>query len=209
MASETWSLWCAVSGGSACGVRQVRHGAPEGKYPPLTARKAHLRGRGGAATYQILSGWPSPTDSEVKRKVFWTMVRSRRGCIGHGGGYLAGVEAVGAVGGGSVHGCGGSIRNTSVGLATVCVVAEQWGVRAGWTRGAEGSYCWAQICSCRKKRAQPSQLEAQWRASARLGARPEHRLSCSPPAPPANGLHAPRRPSPPGARQKASHFSRT
>jgi hypothetical protein len=59
-----------------------------------------------AVTYQILSGWPSPTDSEVKLKVFWGL--SGRFMAGlsmnrQGRAYLVGDEAV-AVGAGAVHG---------------------------------------------------------------------------------------------------------
>ncbi len=35
------------------------------------------RTRKNVYTYQILSGWPSPTDSEVNRKVFYRLVSTR------------------------------------------------------------------------------------------------------------------------------------
>jgi len=53
-------------------------------------------------TYQILSGCPSPTDSEVKRKLPWTMVRRRSRSMGETVRYLL-ASVDGAVGN---HCCG-------------------------------------------------------------------------------------------------------
>ena len=50
MASDTWSLY------------SISIDAPEIRTTAVNGRTSHA----------ILSGWPSPTDSEVKRKVSWT-----------------------------------------------------------------------------------------------------------------------------------------
>lgn len=91
-----------------------------------------VRGIGNCGAYQILSGCPSPTDSEVKRKVLCRGVR--KGQVGlHWASlwYLVG-EAV-TVCADAVHSGQLSIvcnKDTSVGLATVCV-----GVYGGMVKG--------------------------------------------------------------------------
>ncbi len=112
------------------------------------------------ATYQILSGWPSPTDSEVKRKVlFWAAVSwegTTAGYVWLGQTYLVGraVDTVGdshlgrygwrgRCGRGNVGIAGGGWEGggASVGLATACLTTGKKKKGLGWVgekRGMEG-----------------------------------------------------------------------
>lgn len=171
MASETWSL-------RRCGQRRDagimcvgEHGGwwsiPEDRGLCEAAEEKRAQqeaGRRGAsvecATYQILSGWPSPTDSEVKRKVlFWAAVSwegTTAGYVWLGQTYFVGraVDTVGdshlgrygwrgRCGRGNVGIAGGGWEGggASVGLATACLTTGKKKKGLGWVgekRGMEG-----------------------------------------------------------------------
>jgi hypothetical protein len=80
MASETWSLG-KVSAMDAV-VPAWLETCSEYKTPDSENKSALVPCRKKRPAYQILSGWPSPTDSEVKRKLPWTRVRHGQYVLG-------------------------------------------------------------------------------------------------------------------------------